>query len=59
MVTVTICGDFEAQENKVSHYFHRFPICSLLVTVEKSEPSYIAEMVQLEKVCRKSLMVPQ
>ena len=27
MAAVTICSDFEAQENKVSHCFHCFPIC--------------------------------
>jgi len=27
MATVTICSDFWAQENKVSHCFHCFPIC--------------------------------
>ena len=26
MAAVTICSDFEAQENKVSHCFHCFPI---------------------------------
>ena len=26
MVAVTICSDFGAQENKVSHYFHCYPI---------------------------------
>ena len=26
MVAVTICSDFGAQENKVSHCFHYFPI---------------------------------
>ena len=26
MATVTICSDFGAQENKVCHYFHCFPI---------------------------------
>ena len=26
MAAVTICSDFEAQKNKVSHYFHCFPI---------------------------------
>ena len=27
MAAVTICSDFGAQENKVSHCFHCFPIC--------------------------------
>ena len=27
MTAVTICSDFGAQENKVSHCFHCFPIC--------------------------------
>ena len=27
MASVTICNDFGAQENKVCHYFHCFPIC--------------------------------
>ena len=27
MAAVTICSDFRAQENKVFHYFHCFPIC--------------------------------
>ena len=27
MAAVTICGDFGAQENKVCHFFHCFPIC--------------------------------
>ena len=27
MAAVTICSDFEAQKNKVSHCFHCFPIC--------------------------------
>ena len=27
MATVTIGGDFGAQENKVCHCFHCFPIC--------------------------------
>ena len=26
MAAVTICSDFGAQKNKVSHYFHCFPI---------------------------------
>ena len=26
MAAVTICNDFGAQENKVCHYFHCFPI---------------------------------
>jgi len=26
MAAVTICSDFKAQENKVCHYFHRFPV---------------------------------
>ena len=28
MASVTICSDFEAQENKASHFFHCFPIYS-------------------------------
>ena len=32
MAAVTICSDFGAQENKVSHCFHRFPsICHELM----------------------------
>ena len=27
MATITICSDFEAPQNKVSHCFHCFPIC--------------------------------
>ena len=27
MDAITICSDFGAQENKVSHCFHCFPIC--------------------------------
>ena len=27
MATVTICSDFGAQENRVCHCFHYFPIC--------------------------------
>ena len=27
MAAVTICSDFEAQENKICHYFHFSPIC--------------------------------
>ena len=27
MAAVIICSDFEAPQNKVSHYFHCFPIC--------------------------------
>ena len=27
MAAVTICSDFGAQENKICHYFHCFPIC--------------------------------
>ena len=27
MATLTICNDFGPQENKISHYFHFFPIC--------------------------------
>ena len=30
MAAVTICSDFGAQENKVYHCFHCFPICLLL-----------------------------
>ena len=27
MAAVTVCGDFGAQENKICHCFHLFPIC--------------------------------
>ena len=27
MAAITICSDFGAQENKVCHCFHCFPIC--------------------------------
>ena len=27
MAAITICSDFEAPKNKLSHYFHCFPIC--------------------------------
>ena len=27
MAAVTICNDFEAQENKIGQCFHCFPIC--------------------------------
>ena len=35
MAIVIVCSDFEAQENKVCHYFHCFPsICHAVIELD-------------------------